>query len=132
MNRTSASVFLALLLDVIFTLFFFFFLSQWKSDEEAITLHMNQVGIFKNSENAKNCIQQVESLGLEGFSYEKGDLFIVVTSLSLDQNLCLEQQKILNENQLSFILKEVTSSDRTFIKAVQNQDFNQVMELMRN
>ena len=130
MNKTSASVFLAIILDLIFAFLFLILLSQWKGGEEEITLHMNQIGMFKETTNSMACIEKLEGLGYEAFSYTKDDLIIVVTSLSLNEKETLEAQKILSENQISYILKKVTSTGKQFNEAVTKGDMKLVMELM--
>lgn len=130
MNKTSASVFLAIILDLIFAFLFLVLLSQWKGGEEEITLHMNQIGMFKETTNSMACIEKLEGLGYEAFSYTKDDLIIVVTSLSLNEEETLEAQKILSENQISYILKKVTSTGKQFNEAVAKGDMKLVMELM--
>lgn len=130
MNKTSASVFLAIILDLIFAFLFLILLSQWKGGEEEITLHMNQIGMFKETTNSMACIEKLEGLGYEAFSYTKDDLIIIVTSLSLNEEETLEAQKILSENQISYILKKVTSTGKQFNEAVAKGDMKLVMELM--
>ena len=130
MNKASASVFLAIILDLIFAFLFLILLSQWKGGEEEITLHMNQIGMFKETTNSMACIEKLEGLGYEAFSYTKDDLIIVVTSLSLNEEETLEAQKILSENQISYILKKVTSTGKQFNEAVTKGDMKLVMELM--
>ncbi len=130
MNKASASVFLAIILDLIFAFLFLVLLSQWKGGEEEITLHMNQIGMFKETTNSMACIEKLEGLGYEAFSYTKDDLIIVVTSLSLNEEETLEAQKILSENQISYILKKVTSTGKQFNEAVTKGDMKLVMELM--
>ena len=130
MNKTSASVFLAIILDLIFAFLFLILLSQWKGGEEELTVHMNQIGMFKETTNSMACIEKLEGLGYEAFSYTKDDLIIVVTSLSLNEEETLEAQKILSENQISYILKKVTSTGKQFNEAVTKGDMKLVMELM--
>ena len=60
MNKTSASVFLAIILDLIFAFLFLILLSQWKGGEEEITLHMTQIGMFKETTNSMACIEKLE------------------------------------------------------------------------
>ena len=132
MNKMSASVFLAITLDLIFAFIFLIFLSQWKGEQQEITLHMNQVGMFKEATNSDACAEKLKSLGLEAFSYTKDDLIIVVTSLSVNEEETVEQQKILNANQMSYVLKKVTSSGREFSEAIKNKNMEKIMELMSN
>lgn len=132
MKKTSASILFGILLDIIFALFFIFLLSQWSTNDENITLHMNQVGIFKEIENSENCIKKLNDIGLTGYQYRKDDLYIVVTSLYENKQDCLDEQTALNEHSFSFVLKEVHSKDHNFIEAVKSQNFKKVMELMSN
>lgn len=132
MKKTSASILFGVLLDIIFSLFFLFLLSQWTTSDENITLHMNQVGIFKELENSENCIEKLKEIELDGYQYIKDDLFIVVTSLNENKQNCIEEQKILEEHSFSFVLKEVNSNDKIFIEAVKKGDFDKIMELMSN
>lgn len=130
MNKTSASVFLAIILDLIFAFLFLILLSQWKGEKAEVTLHMNQIGMFKETTNSTACIEKLKGLGYEAYSYTKDDLIIVVTSLSLNEEETIEAQKKLRENQISYILKKVTSTGKQFSEAVLKGDMEMVMELM--
>lgn len=132
MKKASASILLGVILDVIFALIFFLLLSQWSLPSEKITIHMNQIGMYKEIKNSETTIQKLNNIGLKGYCYEKDDLFIVVTSFYFDKNESLKEQKILKENQIKFILKEVSTSDEVFIKAVKEKNMDKVMELMSN
>lgn len=132
MKKTSASIILGILLDIIFSLFFVFLLSQWSTNDETITLHMNQIGIFKQAENSEQCIEELSNIGLMGYQYTKDDLFIVVTSLYENKQDCIDDQSILEENSISFILKDINSNDQEFIQALKNKNYDKVMELMSN
>lgn len=130
MNRKSASLFLGISLNILFTALFLLMISYWKADSGEITLHMNQVGVFKESANAESCKEKIRKMGMEAYSYENDDLIMVVTSLNLNENLCIEDQKKLSSKQISSVLKKVTSSDSKFKKAVESNDYETVMELM--
>lgn len=132
MKKTSASILLALMLDFIFGILFIILLSQWSSDKEEITLHMNQVGMYKEIENSESKINQMNEIGLQAYRYQKEDLYIVITSIHLDKNQVLEEQKILIEHEISFILKEITTSDVLFVETFKKGDMNKLMELMSN
>lgn len=132
MKKTSASILFGILLDIIFSLFFIFLLSQWSTNDEDITLHMNQVGIFKEIENSETCIEQLNDIGLIGYQYQKDDLYIVVTSLYENKQECIDEQIILKEHSFSYVIKEVYSKDQSFIDTVKSKNFKRVMELMSN
>lgn len=130
MNKKSASIFLGFALDLVFGFLFLLLITQWISDCEEITLHMNQVGIFKEEKNSILCIKKVNDLGLQAYSYKKDDLILVVTSLYVNEKDTIEEQKILSKGKMSYLLKEVTSSSQEFVKSVQNNDMEKIMELM--
>ena len=53
---------------------------------------------------------------------------IVVTSLYVDKELCIDEQTKLNDHSFSYILKEIDSNDETFINSVKNHNFDKVMD----
>lgn len=128
MNKKSASVFLAILLDLIFASLFFFYLTQ--NQQEQVTLHMNQVGIYESESASNEMIQQLKEWNLEAFFYAKEDLFIVVTTPTSKKEQCLEEQKILDAHAIPYLLKEVTSSSFNFVDAVKRNDIKKVLEVM--
>lgn len=130
MEKRKASVFLAIALDLIFGLLFLLMMTQWKGENEEVTIHINQVGIFKEDENRDAFIRKLEEINLKAYSYQKEDLFIVVTSIHVDKEKCLKDQKILEKENISFVLKEVTSSSHEFVKAVKEENNEKIMELM--
>ena len=130
MKKTSASIFLALFLDLIFGLLFMFFIISVQKEKEEITYYMNQIGIFKEESNATKSIEELGKLNLVGYTYSKDSLFIVVTSINLNKEKCIEEQAILNNANVNFILKEITTSNERVIDALRNNNFKEVMELM--
>ena len=130
MKKTSASIFLALFLDLIFGLLFMFFIISVQKEKEEITYYMNQIGIFKEESNATKSIEELGKLNLVGYTYSKDGLFIVVTSINLNKEKCIEEQAILNNANVNFILKEITTSNERVIDALRKNNFKKVMELM--
>lgn len=129
MKKTSASVILALILDIIFGLLFMFMIVSIKKEDE-ITYYMNQIGIFNKQDNVDKCIDEIESFGLKGYTYMNDDLIIVVASITLIKEECLKEQIILEENNIDFILKEINTTNENLIIALKDNDFEKVMELM--
>ena len=130
MKKTSASIILGIILDIIFGLLFMFVIISIQKDKEEITYYMNQIGIYKEQDNANKCINEIKSLDLNGYTYMNDDLFVVVTSITLNKEDCIKEQEILKNNNISFILKEITTSNEELINALRNNNFNYVMELM--
>ena len=130
MKKTSASIILGLILDIIFGLLFMFVIISIQKDKEEITYYMNQIGIYKEQDNANKCINEIKSLDLNGYTYMNDDLFVVVTSITLNKEDCIKEQEILKNNNISFILKEITTSNEELINALRNNNFKYVMELM--
>lgn len=130
MKKTSASIILGIILDIIFGLLFMFVIISIQKDKEEITYYMNQIGIYKEQDNANKCINEIKSLDLNGYTYMNDDLFVVVTSITLNKEDCIKEQEILKNNNISFILKEITTSNEELINALRNNNFKYVMELM--
>lgn len=133
MNKKGATIFLALFLNILFSSIFLasLFFVNGKSDQ-SVSVCMNQIGIFSSEENANELISQVQAVDIPAYTYHNQDLSIVVTSIFEDEASCIEQQTQLSQNNISFILKKVSSSNPAFIEAVKNQDYTQIMELMEN
>lgn len=130
MKKTSASIYLALFLDFLFSLLFVFFLLSIKNNKEEVPYYMNQIGIFEEQENASKTISKLKKINLNGYTYKKDDLFIVVTSITLDKSKCLDEQDILNKNNIGYIQKEIITSDIELIDNIKNNKLEIVMELM--
>ena len=130
MKKTSASIILGIILDIIFGLLFMFVIISIQKDKEEITYYMNQIGIYKEQDNANKCINEIKSLDLNGYTYMNDDLFVVVTSITLNKEDCIKEQEILKNNNISFILKEITTSNEELINSLRNNNFKYVMELM--
>ncbi len=130
MKKTSASIILGITLDIIFGLLFMFIIISIQKDKEEITYYMNQIGIYKEQDNANKCINEVKSLDLNGYTYINDDLYVVVTSVTLNKEDCVKEQEILKNNNINFILKEITTSNEVLINALRNNNFKYVMELM--
>ena len=101
-----------------------------QKDKDEITYYMNQVGIYKEIENAEKSINEMNNYNIKGYTYSIDDLFIVVTSITLNKDECINDQEILKKNNISFILKEVTTTNDSIITSLNNKNFNNVMELM--
>ena len=130
MKKTSASIFLALFLDFLFSLLFILFLIFFQHNNEELTYYMNQVGIFKEEENANNKIDEIKEIGLMAFSYKNDDLLIVVTSITLDKETCLKEQETLKVNNISSIQKQITTSNQKITNALKNEQYEIIMKEM--
>lgn len=128
MNKKSASIFLAIVLDIVFASLFFFYLT--KNQSEQITLHMNQVGIYDNETDSQQMVNQLKEYGIEAYFYALDDLYLVVTTPTSNLETCLEEQKILDKNKIAYLLKEVSSKDEQFVMAVKQHNIQKVLEVM--
>ena len=131
MNKKSASVFLALFLNVLFA-GVFLGISFLLKENESATVYMNQIGIYEEESNASESKLKVEALGLTAYTYALDDLFVVVSSVYEEKSLTQSEAELLNANGISFIEKEVTSSSPAFLEAMHAEDIEKLMELMND
>lgn len=131
MRKKSAVIFVSMVLNICFATFFILFFMQYQSQPKA-TIYMHQIGIFKENDNALQLTDDLSKLNIEAYSYKNDDLFVVVCNLSRTSEELKSKEALLADQNISYIEKEVSSSSAAFQKAIENQDFKQIMELMNN
>lgn len=132
MNKKRSVIFFALLLSCLFSAIYVIGFMIITPQKESIRLAMNQIGIYQNQENANKVMAALTSLELEPYSYQQDSLTIVVCSLSSDSEKTKAEQRLLEQAGYAYIYKEIASKESTFVKAVQEENYDKVMELMEN
>lgn len=120
-----------MLLNICFASMFLLFFMQFQKQQDT-TIYMHQVGIFKENDNALLLRQTLNEQGIPTYSYQNDDLIIVVCNLSQSSEELKSKEALLADKNISFIEKEVSSSSASFRKAVEENDIDKVMELMKN
>lgn len=131
MKKKKAVIFVSMLLNICFASMFLLFFMQFQKQQDT-TIYMHQVGIFKENDNALLLRQTLNEQGIPTYSYQNDDLIIVVCNLSQSSEELKSKEALLADKNISFIEKEVSSSSASFRKAVEENDIDKVMELMKN
>ena len=96
------------------------------------TLYLNQVGIYEESENAKKSCAQLEEQGLTPYQIEQDGRQIVMTSVYEDETKTEEEGKQLEKMELAYITKKITVEGEEMSKAVDDQDYQKVLQAMKD
>lgn len=96
---------------------------------ETITLYMNQIGLYKEVENAQKIQTSLKAEEIDTYIYKNKDLYVVISGLG-DEDDAKANGTMLKNLSYSHILKMVEISDPEIISCVKTQDFEKALELM--
>lgn len=123
---------------LLFSLFFsfiyvFLFVSSIpENTDQEVILYVNQVGLYKEEENAHKMKNTLQEKGLTMYIYKKEDVYVVLSGVSLDQKDCDENGQKLASMACSYLRKEFKISDAEMISYAKAKQFEKVLELMEH
>ena len=132
MNKRRSVVFFGILLSCLFSLIYAGIFMMIEPKVKNMKVSFNQVGIYQKIENAQATSNTLKELGLEPLIYEREGLQVVVCSMSEDRKITENEQTILDEANISYILKEFELKSNEAIDAMKQKEFQQVLEMMMN
>lgn len=108
------------------------FVSEPDKETQASMLYMNQVGLYKSSDNAQNVIGKLKEGNIEAYLLDKGDVTAVVCSLSLNEADTDAQQEALTSLGYSYIKKNIEIKDTSIVKLLQDKEYAKALEMIQN
>lgn len=131
MDKRKVIIISAFLFSFIFTAAYYALFSlSTTSDGEAMTLYMNQVGLYREKENVEDMQAKLQQDGLASYTLAQGDKVAVMCGVSCEQAKTQEVQKTLKDKQYSFIEKSVTIQDEKLLKLLEEEKYQEVLERM--
>ena len=95
MNRKRIIILLALFFSILFSSFYYMLFSVIGTSSSQKTLHMNQVGLYKEEKNLEEAKQKLEEDGFHVYQMKKGDVTALVCGVNEDKKKTEEEQKEL-------------------------------------
>lgn len=120
----------SILFSFIYLFIFGIYNPKYQNDEK-VTLYMNQIGLYKEIENAQNVKKNLEEKQIRAYIYKNEDLYVVVCGLGSEEEAHNNGETLKNLSY-SHILKKVEISDPKMITYVKNEDFEKALELMEH
>ena len=102
-----------------------------RDEKEKITLYMNQIGLYKQIENANKSKDALEAQGVKTYIYKNQDLYVVVSGIG-EKGTAIENGNTLKALSYSHILKELEITDPTILSYVEEENFEKALELIGN
>lgn len=124
----SAAIFFSALFGVIYYLIF----TNFVQVQEASNIYMNQVGLYKSSENATSVVSELKKSDIECFTMKKEDLIAVVCSLSDVEEETKQQQEKLSELGYAYILKSIVVENPEIIDLLHEKDYMKALEMINH
>ena len=124
---------IALTFSLLFSLMYFMlFRSNIPRDEKyEITLYMNQIGLYKQVENANKVKNTLEAQGVKTYIYKNQDLYVVVSGVGEKED-AIENGNTLKPLSYTYILKEFVIEDPTILSYIQEENYEKALELIGN
>ncbi len=97
-----------------------------------VTLYYNQVGLYKNTENAQKNIASLKELGIDAYVVSKDDLHRVICGISTNQEDTKENGALLDKNNMKYIEKQATAQAAEITQALQEKDTDKILEMINN
>lgn len=122
----------AVCFSILFGSIYYFIFTNFVPVKEAATIYMNQVGLYKSSENANNVINTLKEHDIECFTMKKDDLLAVVCSLSNVREETIAQQATLAELGYTYIEKNIIIENLAIIDLLHDKNYTEALEMINN
>lgn len=123
----------AILFSIVFGILYYMVFTNFVQVHEAEYMHMNQVGLYKSSENANNMAARLKENGFDCFTMRKDDeLIAVVCSLSDQEEETKAQQAKLEELGYTYIQKSVLIENPEIMDLLHNKEYSKALEMINN
>jgi len=131
-NRKFIYVF-GLLFSAVFALLYYgLFHVLLDTESTSVQLYYNQVGLYKNTENAQNVIKQLKAKNVDAYIYQQNGLNAVICGISASQADTKKNGEALKKTGLDYIEKQWTSEQQEILQALQDNNITKVLEMMNN
>jgi len=98
MKARYVTITAALVLSIVFGGIYIWFFSTINS---TITIYVCQVGIYQEEANANEMKQNLETLELPTYTYQKDGTYIVISDIFLNEEEALALGQTISENQIT-------------------------------
>lgn len=130
MNKKQMILCIGLFFSLLFALFYYGLFTYLSIGNTAVSVYMNQVGLYKEEDNYMNVQESLEKQDIDSYIIDKDDIHAVVTGISLVEETVVNQQETLKELGYASIMKEVKVKDQNIINTVNTGDFSYLIAWM--
>ena len=123
----SVALFLSAGFALCYVMFFIVF-----SPGEVVSFGYHQLGIFKDDQNVIKMQKRMEEMSVEVVSVPLGELTYIITPIRMDEARLKEEKAVLDELQISYISKWISSDDVQVKRLLQKNDIQTVLEMVEN
>lgn len=132
MENRKLIYFFGLLFSAIFALLYYGLFHILIQDSPTYgNVYYNQVGLYKNEENAQKVVQQLNDLKIDAHIFLQAELHAVICGISEDQALTQENGAQLAKEGMNYIEKQWTGNE-AILNALQENDIEKVLEMIQN
>ena len=127
----------AILLSCVFGSGYFFFFSMYlkevpleivSSPMGNSSLYYNQIGVFANTTIMDQEIIQLQEMGIQVYTFRKGDLTVYVTHVSTSKEETITGQGELTTLGYTYVLKSESITDQEVITLLKERSYQKVLE----
>lgn len=122
----------AIFFSFVFGLAYYLIFTNFVSVKEAVNIYMNQVGLYKSSDNAASVVTTLKEKDIACFTMKKNDLIAVVCSLSDNKDDTVKQQEQLTTLGYTYIEKTITVENQEIIDLLHEKDYTKALEMINN
>lgn len=130
MNKKQMILCIGLFFSLLFALFYYGLFTYLSIGNTAVSVYMNQVGLYKEEDNYMNVQESLEKQDIDSYIIDKDDIHAVVTGISLVEETVVNQQETLKELGYASIMKEVKVKDQNIINTINTGDFSYLIAWM--
>lgn len=132
MNNKRFIFVAAIFFSFVFGLGYYLIFTNFVSVKENLNIYMNQVGLYKSSENAAGVVATLKEQNLDCFTMKKDDLIAVVCSLSDQREETVQQQEQLSALGYTYIEKSIAVENQEIIDLLHNKDYTKALEMINH
>ena len=92
---------------------FVFLFIQSENDISTQKVYYLQTGVYQTKENATKMQLELSGIGVQGYVYQKEQLYYVICSISIDKDELMTCEEFLKQNNISYVRKDKTIAYKT-------------------
>lgn len=133
MENKKLIYFFGILFSILFSLIYYgLFQIFFSKNDHPITLYFQQLGIYRQEENASKFLHDLQSKDINATYLKSNENYIVVFGITDHAATTAQNKELLEQNNITYLNKTITLNDENIIKLWKEQQIEKVLEHIYN
>ncbi len=116
----------ALLFTLIYVGVFHYYIPS--ADTSKTTLHVNQLGLYAELENAKQVQETMQNVDIHTYIYQADGLYVIVSGVFEDKQQSDANGEVLSSLDYSYVQKSFEIKDEIILESIENEDYQSALD----